>query len=99
MNAMPLPLVTITFHDYTPDIMRLFCITKFIIDRVNCYLFLDLTMNGAHIRQTIMNTLHELIDFSLKQREDDTKSLVTICQIYHLLIFHRGEEKVHIRHF
>lgn len=52
--------------------------------------------NGEHARQKILNTMHGLIDFALKNREDDTKSLAAICKIYQLLLFHRGLDKVRL---
>uniref|UniRef100_A0A914WJL6 Proteasome activator Blm10 mid region domain-containing protein n=1 Tax=Plectus sambesii TaxID=2011161 RepID=A0A914WJL6_9BILA len=50
--------------------------------------------NKEHARQKILNVLRGLVDFSLNNREDDTKSMAAICKVYQLLLFHRGLDKL-----
>jgi len=53
-----------------------------------------LTFGGVHGRNRVLATVSSLLNFLLKEREDDTRCLVVLARIYHILLFLKGMDKV-----
>uniref|UniRef100_A0AC34Q7W2 Uncharacterized protein n=1 Tax=Panagrolaimus sp. JU765 TaxID=591449 RepID=A0AC34Q7W2_9BILA len=49
----------------------------------------EIDLDGRNIRCLIMETMHDLINYILTTREEDTKSLTTICLLYCYLVYAR----------
>ena len=53
----------------------------------------ELKQEGANTRLVILEVIHRLLTFQLKHHSDDTKSLVSIANVYQSLLFFTGVPK------